>query len=213
MIVIFSYNRPDMLMDTLKSCPKDEHVVVMDDGSTYDATEHMKLCHYIRTQHYGKHGFWMKWQHAFDLCRISDDTYFTFISDDLHNIQWHRRAMLNGLYCQNMLTFKNRLREWTGLGGQECTFNGEPHHTVGYVDCAYNTNRETLERIGWIQPPVSWEWFRAGQNISSGVGHHQSWQYVRKSVPMYMPKITLANHGDHISMMHGEHRKEVPMIA
>lgn len=214
MIVIFSYNRPDMLMRLLRECPTDERVVVIDDGSRYEPTEHIKLCHYIRTQHYGKEGFWRKWQHAFDLCRISEDDYFTFLADDMTDIQWERIARIpDKLYAQNLLTFKGRYSEWTGLGGQQVVFNSEPHHAVGYVDCAYSTNRATMDAISWTQDEVSWNWFKVGKHISSGVGHHQSWRFVHNRVPMYMPQVTIAKHGDHTSQMHPEHRKQVPLIV
>ena len=214
MIVIFSYNRPDMLMRLLRECPSDEQIIVLDDGSTYDPSEHMKLCHYIRTQHYGREGFWLKWQHAFDLCRISEDNYFTFLADDMTEIQWERIAKLpNSLYAKNLMYERGRFRDWTGMGGFEQDFNGEPHYSVGYVDCAFATNRATMEAIAWKQDEVKWEWFRAGKHISSGVGHQQSWRFVHNRVPMFMPQVTIAKHGDHPSQMHPEHRKQVPLIV
>lgn len=214
MIIIFTYNRPDMLLRLLRECPAGEQVIAIDDGSAYDPSEHMKLCHYIRTQHWGKMGFWQKWQYAFDLCRNSTDEYFTFLADDMREVEWHRLArMPDKLYAQNLLTMPKRIREWTRLGGQDCEFNGEPHWTCGYVDCAYQTNRMTLEHIGWVQPVVDYEWFMAGPSISSGVGHHQSWRFVHNHVPMYMPKQTLSRHGDHESQMHPTHRKETPIVV
>jgi hypothetical protein len=214
MIVIFTYNRPEMLMRLLRECPAGEQVIALDDGSDYDPSEHMKLCRYIRTQHWGKMGFWQKWQYAFDLCRNSRDEYFTFLADDMHGVEWHRLARIpDKLYAQNLLTMPNRLREWTGLGGFATSFNDEPHYQVGYVDCAYQTNRMTLEQIEWKQDEVEFEWFMAGPNISSGVGHHQSWRFVHNHVPMYMAKQTLARHGDHESQMHPTHRKETPIVV
>lgn len=214
MIVIFSYNRPDMLLRVLRECPSGESVVVLDDGSTYDPTEHQQYCQYIRTQHWGKTGFWQKWQYAFDLCRISDDEYFTFLADDMREINWDRIARIpDKLYAQNLMFERGRYRDWTNLGGFEVKFNGELHYSVGYVDCSYATNRKTLEHIEWTQDEVTWEWFCAGKYISSGVGHHQSWKYVHKFVQMFMPKTTIAKHGNHESQMHPEHRKKVPLIV
>ena len=214
MIVIFSYNRPDMLLRLLRECPSGESVVVLDDGSTYDPTEHQRYCRYIRTQHWGKTGFWQKWQYAFDLCRLSDDEYFTFLADDMREINWDRIARISDkLYAQNLMFERGRYRDWTGLVAQDTTFNDEPYYTVGYVDCSYATNRKTLEHIEWTQDEVTWEWFRAGKYISSGVGHNQSWKYVHKFVEMFMPKTTIAKHGNHESQMHPEHRKKIPLIV
>jgi hypothetical protein len=214
MIIIFTYNRPEMLLRLLRECPAGEQVIALDDGSDYDPSEHMKLCRYIRTQHWGKMGFWQKWQYAFDLCQNSTDEYFTFLADDMREVEWHRLARIpDKLYAQNLMFERGRIRDWTGLGGYPEQFNGEPHYMVGYVDCAYQTNRMTMEQIGWKQDEVEFEWFMAGPNISSGVGHHQSWRFVHNRVPMVMPSKTIAKHGNHLSQMHPEHRKKVPLIV
>ena len=75
-----------MLTRLVKECP--ERPVVIDDGSSYDPIEYVGICDYHRLKHKGKQGFWSNWNYALEICKHSNDEYFTFLADDFHGVKW-----------------------------------------------------------------------------------------------------------------------------
>jgi hypothetical protein len=211
-IIIFAYNRPDALLELLHEL-KGYDITVIDDHSAYDPTEHMKLCEYIRTPPRRKYGFWKQWQFAFDICRNSKHEYFLFIPDDYYDIDMAKLKRIKStkpfmLHPTNFGTKKM----WTNIQPQPATFCGISCLKVGFVDCTFYTNRITLELMEWTQPEVGWDWF-VHKDMSSGVGWSQSHLLEKLEIPIYLPDKVLAHHGKWDSVMHPEHRKEIPLIC
>ena len=194
MICITSYQRPKMLLRLLKEL-EGENVVVIDDGSTYDPTEHLDYCEYHRVSHKGKKGFWVNWNMMLEIAKESNDTEFIFLPDDIHSIELDR---LRSDYTNGALNVLHvgPDRGWT---------------PKGYVDCAFICDRSVLEALKWKIDPVPIQRFN-NPNISSGVGQNLSFRMWMEGIPMYL-KGNYAQHGDHESKMHKEERLKNPLVC
>ena len=217
MILIFSYNRPNMLeqlLDELNYKFPTERIIVIDDGSTY-LVPFLHKCEYHRLVHKGKEFFWVNWEYAFTICEQSDDDFFMFLPDDFSNIDSVRindiYNIKDGLYAYNLLN-DSRPPCWTPIKHIEERVAGVPSIRSSFVDCGYFTNRATLEAINFEQDYIHPDRFTR-EDISSGVGQTQSRKFYKLGIPMYIPKKSLCYHGEHDSVMHYELRKIQPLIS
>ena len=216
MILITAYKRPQMLLDLLREL-QGENVVVFDDGSDYDYSQHKKYCTYKRASfHRGKEYFWKQWQWMLDVAKRSDDSWFLFLQDDVGQIDLPtvRRCCnaLDGKYAFNIMNRGNS-RGWTRVRHSDCTIAGLPCRKVSYVDCNFACSRQTLETIDWQMDQVPITRF-SNDSLSSGVGQQLSEKFAFYNVPMYKPIKSLAQHlGSHDSKMHKDLRKRQPLIA
>jgi len=210
MIIIFSYNRPDMLARLIDECP--EKPVVIDDGSDFDSLLFAKKCDFYRLNHKGKQGFWANWDYALKICQASDDEYFTFLADDFHSVQWDVLGTFKREepFAYNLLN-DGRTQCFIACKPIETEFFGVPSIQVSFTDCGYHCNRSALEVLEFTMPPVDPMRFD-NPELSSGVGLYQSTQFFINHVAMFIPKKSLVKHGNHPSMMHPELRKKVPLI-
>jgi glycosyltransferase involved in cell wall biosynthesis len=208
MIFVFSYDRPDMLMQTLKDISNSsERIIVIDDGSEYDYIEHQKYCaEYIRLPHEGKAGWYKHWQVAMKMAEESPDWFFAFMPDDFTGFDVGRAIDLcrqyHPLSCFNIINCGRQ----TNWGGKSIPFDHQLIH-CGFNDCGFFCRRSTLEKIGFqIQKP------RKKLN-SSGVGYELTMMMRQADISMFMPVRSLAHHGAHESKMHPEERKINPLIS
>ena len=214
MIVIFSYNRPNMLMSLLKELQGKDEIIVMDDGSDYDPFPYVEYCDYYRSEHMGKEGFWAQWQSALYLCNDSGHDWFVFLQDDLKGVRYDKlREVTENLdtFAFNVVNM-GRDRGWTRLPWINKRVGDLRCQKMGYVDCIFATNRNTLDLLDWTIHPVAASRF-INPLISSGVGQQLSRRFAQLNVPMYLPRKSLAYHGDHESEMHPIERKRTPFIS
>jgi len=146
---------------------------------------------------FGKENFWKRWEQARLYCLASKHDNYLILPDDVTNldlkeIQRISQSNANKLFTCNVIN-DGRNECWGG----------------SYFDCGGITNRVTLERIQIKE--VTKEWFK--RRTSSGVGYQITIQLRKLKAQMYTPEISLCNHGNHISVMHPEERKRVPLIA
>lgn len=194
MILITTFDRPDMLLRLLKEL-EGENVIVVDDGSTYDPSEHLRYCDYYRVSHKGKEGFWVNWNLMLEIAKESDDDEFIFLQDDLYDIDLARlRADYKGGALNLMEIGKDR--GWT---------------PKGYVDCIFMCDRKTLDRLHWKIDPVPIQRFNR-PNVSSGVGENLSYRMWLNLIPMQFNG-NYAHHGNHESKMHKEERVRNPLCT
>lgn len=209
MKIIFSYNRPSRLHNLLDEIG---YSVVIDDGSEYKALPFLDKCDYYRFDHKGKEGFWLQWQYALDIAKESNDDWFFFAPDDISNVNMaeiERLTQSKEPFAFNYMNIGSG-RGWTPLGQHKTDwFDG---YRIGYVDCAFVTNRVTLDLLHWQILPISQKRF-LNPSISSGVGQQLSHRFARLNVPMWMVSKSLAYHGDHDSEMHPEERKRNPLVT
>lgn len=214
MIVIFSYNRPEMLMSLLKELRGKDEIIVIDDGSDYSPFEYLEYCDYYRSEHLGKEGFWYQWQTAFHLCNDSGHDWFLFLQDDLKDVQYDTiRSATKDLdkYAFNVVNMGGD-RRWSDITWKNRRVGDIRCYQMSYVDCIFATNRKTLDLLEWKMDPVPPGRF-VNPLISSGVGQQLTRKFARYEVPMYLPKKSLAYHGDHFSEMHPVERKRTPFIS
>ena len=203
------------LLQELNAKYEHERIVVIDDGSDYNAKPYLKLCDYHRLEHNGKEKFYVNWSYCFALCEDSCDDFFMFLPDDFSNIDCARINTIyetnKELYAYNLLN-DGRPPFWTSVKPRSVTVAGIKSIQTSYVDGGYFTNRRTLEKISFIQDYVIPSRF-AFPNISSGVGETQSRKYWINGIPMYIPEKSMCYHGTHDSVMHYELRKRQPLIS
>lgn len=213
MIFITSFDRPRLLLRLLKEL--DCNTVVIDDGSDYNPSEHMKYCTYYRTPHRGKEQYYKQWGLILDMARRSGDKHFYFLADDWNSVDIGKATyFLENTDKPFAFNFTNNGVEtnWTPLKQQKTKLAGEPVYKVGWVDCGFFCNRQALERIGFFMHKVPESRFDR-PDISSGVGQQLSNRFMRAGVDMYKPITSLAWHdGTHESKMHKEERKRNPLI-
>lgn len=216
MIFIFSYNRKEMLESLIEELmPFNEYIMVIDDGSDFDINdERVGVCKF---PHGGKSMWWHTWNEALKIAQSSIDNKFMFLPDDISNLDVKKIKRIRASfsikerYAYNILNVGND-RGWTRLKRKDCMIAGYESEVSPYVDCGYMTNRETLEVLDWNQDwinPIRFD----REGISSGVGEAQSRAYWLAGVPMYLPKIKLAHHGNHESKMHPIERKKNPLVT
>jgi hypothetical protein len=208
MIFVFSYEREQMLKD-LTAELKGENFLILDDGSSFHITEDM-----VRFPHEGKAGFYKKWQFAFKTAEATKDDFFLFIPSDFQNVQLDEikrihEGMKHQAYVYNVI---NDGREWCWIQKDPEPYN-ENTDKIYFTDCGFFCNRKALESINFKIRTVDPKRFKLSKDISSGVGQNLTMQFHTARVPIYMPKKSLAYHGDHQSVMHPEHRKKNPLIS
>lgn len=160
--------------------------------------------------HRGKKGFWMTWQEIILDSKDNEADLYLFMPDDFENIdidkikEIHKR--MNGPYIYNIINY-GKLENWINFKPIDL---GEEWQ-VGFNDCGFFCNRETILKLTNLKepPPARWN----NPNISSGVGQQLSNQCKNYKIPCYVPKKSLAYHGDHDSQMNYEERKKNPLIS
>lgn len=225
LVVVFSYNRPDMLRSlTHEVINFEKDLLIVDDGSEWSKDNYYCLkidrdypVDIIRTIHEGKQGFWKKWLLARQIALGTDHDYFMFLPDDVSNVDikavnkiisqgWDDR-----LFAMNLCNTGELYRWGKGREFQEdFALAGRHWKQCDYVDGCFITNRETLQAIDI--DPVPKEWFDRPEK-SSGVGYQMTMKLRALNCPMMLPDKSIVHHGDHDSVMHPEHRKEVKLIS
>lgn len=222
LVIVFSYEREQMLRELLGELLKYE-VIVIDDGSKWTEQSELFFTFYsfphniIRTNHEGKFGFWKKWVVARQIALGSNHDYFLFLPDDVSDLKLNEIKSLteqgwdDRLFAMNlgnegeMYRFGRRLTKQMPIN-----LAGTMFRECGYVDGMFLTNRKTLDLCEINKVPESW--FKT-KEISSGVGYQMTRTLRMMNAIMMRPDESLVYHGDHESKMHKEERKKNPLIT
>jgi hypothetical protein len=224
MTIIFTYNRIDMLTNTLKEVREawpDEKILVIDDGSDtpwadFQFISELFKAEILQFEHCGKQGFYKLWDYALHRCEESKDEYFTFLPDDYSQIDFER--ITDTRHTLTMLRNYN----WAfkivndGRGPQWTTFKEQGYSNdltlINWLDCSFHCNRSALFAVGYyIDQIPAGRFVREG--ISSGVGEQLTRRFNKAGVPIYRPIKSMAFHGDHESIMHGKERVVNPLTS
>lgn len=203
------------VITNLKAHGVDYHV--LDDGSdNFEPESFIPADRLTRFRHGGKKKFWTKFAMAFDICKASEHDTFLFMPDDYQDLRINElrpiaEAWKESQYCINLAN-DGRTSCWgffrMGLRPIETDHNKLIE--VGFCDCGFMTSRKTIEHLN-IQP-IPDSWFDRPDK-SSGVGSQLTMAFRRMGVPMLVPERSFVYHGDHESVMHGNHRNKVKLIS
>lgn len=222
MIIIFTYNRHDMLASLVNECKGQDDVLIIDDESNYDfslleglASDNVKA---LRFRHCGKEGFYKLWDFALGQCEESADQFFMFMPDDWSRIDFpeierlqQTIEMIRGKHSAYVCHITNDGRPPQWGAGAHSQFSTDLED-VDWVDCGFFCNRAALDYIGYEMAIIPAARFKH-KDISSGVGEQLTRRFRLAGVPMFRPYKALAFHGDHESVMHPEERKRNPLIS
>lgn len=217
-VIIFSYQREEMLTKILLHLRgKVSSILVLDDCSSYPEIK-MEGIEYRRAkERRGKRNFYLQWDEAFDYCKENPSDIFIFMPDDFLNIDIESILKIDQSLIQSSkqnyafnIINDGRVQMWTPIFRSPKQFGRIPGFSVGFVDCGFFCNEGTLKQLMYCIDQVPEEWFD-NPHKSSGVGMQLSKRMVKAQIKMYQPLKSLAYHGDHDSVMHPEHRKQVPL--
>jgi hypothetical protein len=204
LIFIFSYNRYEKLHSLINECKKNNcDVVVIDDGSDFNINHE----HVIKLKHQGKHYHYKRWNIAFQIAKDSENKVFGFLADDFENVNFNFSFPQKN--CVLNILNDGRLKNWNDV--EPIDFNDD-FYKVGFTDCGFFCQREVIEKIVFFVKPVSRTWTKK-QYASSGVGNQLTKRFLENNISMFIPKKSLAFHGEHESKMHPELRKIQPLIS
>jgi len=210
MVILFHYDRNEMLQEAVKSIPNQEQLIIIDDGSKVKPQVGSQVLNF---GHRGKPGFWQSWDCALRLCEGSDDDLFVFTVDDFLNLDFDRiydfykSQKQNPFFCN--LINDGRTQQWVRFIAKDYI---EGFKQIGFVDCGFFCNRAALKKIGFRIDPVPLARFNSPA-MSSGVGQQLTSRIHQAKVPIYMPIKSMAYHGDHESKMNPLERKKHPLVS
>jgi len=205
---VFTYNRPLMLERVVCHLEGFSNVTIYDDGSD----EPLQDERVVRLPHQGKRNYWKIWNKALHNAENTLADLYIFMPDDFEDLdidkvlELHHKFKGEG-YIYNIIN-DGRTKQWIG---QEPMPIDDFTTRVGFTDCGFFCNRPTLHKLGFYMKDPRDKWFEQGENISSGVGMMLTNRAHRQRIPIYLPKESLAYHGDHESKMHPEERKNNPL--
>jgi hypothetical protein len=207
-VVVFSYNRPEMLRETLLHLNQyDATVIVIDDGSRYDTSAVTTGVNavYYRRPHMGKQNWFEQWNFAFKLIRKIDAHHYVFMPDDFQRLDLQSCiSAYNEIKGKSTLNLINDGREQWGSVPEQIS---DTLINCGFNDCGFICNKEILRLLKWRINPTN------SSTESSGVGRQLTNRLGKMGIKMYCPVKSFAYHGEHESVMHPELRKQKPIIS
>jgi glycosyltransferase involved in cell wall biosynthesis len=217
-IIIFSYNREQMLKELIATIPDEFTILVVDDNSDFDIMQFNERCFvYKAPENRGKVGFYKQWAIALEWCRVNDADTFVFMPDDFQRPDWERiMNMANILeekeepYLCHLIN-DGRAQNFTEGKPRPTTIGSEDMWIVNWNDCGFFCNKYLLKELNYKMfkiDPIRW---LRNKGLSSGVGA-QLTQRLRH-LKSYKPFKSFATHGNHVSLMNPEARRQTPLIS
>ncbi len=216
-IQIHSYQRKDMLEALIKeikafsSSGNQITYSIIDDGSDYKLDDP----NFIQIQHGGKEFFWKLWNVSLNYVKPIEADIYLFIPSDYSNVNFDeiiRRHITFGHlhYAYNVIN-DGRTNCWNL---RKPISVERDSMQVGFTDCGFFCNKETLISLNYNIKEINPRRFlNQWGPASSGVGQQMTQRMNQIGIKMYLPNHSLAYHGNHESIMHKEHRIEVPLIS
>jgi hypothetical protein len=208
-------DRKDMLASTIKDITDNGHdYKIFDDESTIDINDIADPSNIIKHKHRGKQEYWKTWQDMFTLIKESEIyTGYVFIPNDITNFDFVRTISYlqdfnNRPFAFNLIN-DGRTKQWVNKPLIKINNNLS---VVGFTDCGFFTNYETIKQLDFTINEIPIERFRRS-NISSGVGEQLSNRMDLLNIPIYLPTNSLCKHGTHPSTMHPKERTDNPLVS
>jgi len=223
-VIITTYNREVMLKSLLKDIFKQKKeykilVLVFDDGSfpEYDLSEFdVKYIRFHKNN--GKQNFWKVCDFIFKYCKNISTEKFIFIGDDMRlcpnffdkakkqydNIPDENKICLALFITERQKANKN----WTNFVPIEF----KNYYQTQWNDVNFIADKRFFEVLDFTINPINPRRFDNNSNISSGVGQQISLRLHKLNYSMFHIKKSLISHGDHISLMNPDERKQNKLI-
>lgn len=229
LVLITTYNRPEKLLSLLEDIKKEakDHkieIIIYEDHSNadykltrkYASNNFKKLQYYTCDSRFGKIYYWLLTNHIYESAKRSNFNYIVQLPDDVRLVPGFFEKAIK-LYeeiqdpkkiCLNILQDKRTDKPmWTPVNQVEYA----NVFRTGWVDMCFIAKRKYLNALDYGIYEVDPGW--AGrEGRSSGVGKQISERLYLK-YNMYWAKESLVVHGTHHSVMHSNHRKQIPLIA
>lgn len=202
---IKNYERKDMLLNILKEIKGYDYTI-------YDDCSSFELPNMIKTPYnYGKEEHWKIWNVNLIDVKSKDYDIFVFIPSDIKELDIKRiikyaKKYENQSYIFNILNDGRKIC-WNNLKPTQAT---SEYFRIFFTDCAFFTNKKTLDKIRLLNP-INKIRFEKNKSMSSGVGEQFTHQFNRNKISIFHPYESLAHHGEHISTMHPNERKNNPL--
>jgi len=223
MIFITTYNRQEMLKELVQDLQSktDEQIIIMDDCTPDFDFQFFKKRNIKVIQsevNGGKKLFFQQWQKMLDLAKQSSDQFFLFLADDFQNVNIEQIRKVKTAFSESDPFALNIIND----GRLICFRHKTPVQTkiqemdvwnVGFVDCGFLCNRIVLELLQFTIKPIDQNRWNHNPLLSSGVGDQLTQRFAKAGVQCFIPFFSLAEHGDHESVMHKEERKRNPLIS
>ena len=233
-MMVNSYNRPDLLDLLLTDVKKNKSnheisVYVYDDASTisYDEVlnkhKDLNIAYKKLDKNHGKREYWQVVNHGFMDAMVSKAHFFIKLDDDVrlvngffdkcisywNNIPDPRKICINPLLDD----LRKGKAVWTGKNPKEVTHGPYTYWNSGWVDMMFFCERRFFEELNFKITPICKSRWARDSSRSSGVGAQISERLTGVGLSMYQPGSTLVTHKDHQSQMHGNLRKQEPIVS
>ncbi len=217
LFLIFNYERYEMLnkiISEINEYNQEGHIIdyiIFDDESSYFIDDYRFI---VNPKHRGKELLWktfddmfkyVKSNKKYDLYVISPNDFINFDFNRLIKYGYH---FINDSFLFNLIN-DGREKTW-GLKRQ--TIYNDEIFRFYFNDCSFITNWKTLKLFNFEMLEINRNRF-LNKNVSSGVGYQISKRCLKLNINIYKPIKSLAYHGEHKSLMHGEFRKKNKLIS
>lgn len=229
-----TYNRTTHVNNLLDDIKKESQsykvkIVIYDDCSTDDYTpilqkfDDLDISYTRLKERHGKKKYWALMTRAMKEIAQYSSKYYIKIDDDfrLHNnffskcvgtwncIDDPKKVLLN-YYCDK----RAGERHWTSFEPHKVQFGPCTLWKTGWVDCFFFSTRRLYEILQFHITKINKRrWSIGKENRSSGVGADISNRLVNKWSMYQVSSSLVDHHGNDDSKMHGDYRKECPLIA
>ena len=215
-VLITTYNRPELLLDLLKSIKRELscfRVKIYNDGSTLNyqkVTDYLRDniddYYYVKMPHGGKRGFWKLHQVMYREMMDEKYEYFVQTLDDMLFVgdfekkaisQFHEcgAELLNIIHPEGLIDYMTR------EGYKSEKINGNIYWGRPWLDLCFITTKRYLERMNYTCPKVSDQWFNRKKHTSSGVSTAITREYVKRGGTIMIVDRSLLIHTGEVSQM------------
>lgn len=227
-VAIPTFNRKNFLLRLVRQLDDaaknfDVHLAIFDDGSEEAITVDLFDFAYLhgievhRFLNHGKKRYWSLVNKIFHRLSDLDADYYFYLADDLeieNNFFFDAMASWQSILDDKKISLNllkdSRTQCWTGFEREEVRFGDFSVFKTQWLDMVMMFDRSLLaNRIQEI-PLSRWE---NKPLLSSGVGAQLSTRLHQSGYSMYQVFSSLVHHGDHVSEMNPEERKQNPLVA
>lgn len=213
LFLISNYERKRMLNKLINEIQKfnSNHIIIdymiFDDCSSYEINDKNLI---INKTHRGKEEYWITFNEMFKYAEKHVYDIYVFTPNDF--LKYDFEKIINyGIKFKNIPYVFNIIND----GREKCWNNimpiilTEEIRLQFFTDCGFFTNYETLSKLSFTVNEIPIR----GKLIGSQVGAQLTDRLNSQYIPIFTPIKSIAYHGEHLSLMNPELRKENKLIS